>query len=300
MGAKESSGSFSGTTIISPRRSRRWFGKRHLGGAGVVREDRDGPVRSRWFVEGRFEVPGRRRRRRGLVAHRLEGRRCEIFVTEGEGRVRVFEAHRIGFSGDRLGSREVTEVVVEEVETVGALRNPVRGCRHRLRGRDRSRLPRGSGGWCLGEQAVHLVDERLGLEGFGDVTRRAHARSALFVERFEGTREEQHGNVGEVGVGFDRLAHLVAVLPRHDDVGEDQVRTRLHGALQRFVPVVDGHEGHVLARKTDIHDLLDRNTVIRQQKRLGHVPPSPTRKTTDRSHPSGTLRNVLSSVDTPK
>jgi hypothetical protein len=224
----------------------------------------------------RRQVIRSRRRGFGLLAHRLGRRRHEIFVAEGEGRVRVFEAHRIGFSGGCLGSRQVTEIVIEEVEALAFLRITGRGCRHRFRRHDRSRLSRGGRGgrrWSLGEQAVHLTDEGLGLEGLGHVTRCAGARSALFVEGFEGAGEKQYGNVGEVGVGFDCLTHLVAVLSGHHDVGEDQVRTSLLGALQRVVSVVDGHESHVLARKTDIHDLLDRDTVIRQQQRLGHVPP---------------------------
>ena len=124
-----------------------------------------------------------------------------------------------------------------------------------------------------GEERVHLVDQRLRLEGLRDVAVGAGARGALLVERLEGAGQEQHRNVSRGRVGLDRLADLVAVLARHHDVGEDHVRPRLARARDRVVAVVHGEEHDVLVREADADDLLDRHAVVGKEQGLGHGSP---------------------------
>src|SRR5262249_30885749 len=80
------------------------------------------------------------------------------------------------------------------------------GARRRRRGRGRGRAAaRGER-----EEALHLVDERLRLEGLRDVAGGAAARRALLVERLEGAGQQQHRDVAQGGIGLDLLADLVA------------------------------------------------------------------------------------------
>jgi len=96
---------------------------------------------------------------------------------------------------------------------------------------------------------------------------------AGLVEGLEGPGEEEDRDLAQLRVALDRLAQLVAVLPGHDHVGENDVGLRLPGARQRILAVVDGRDLVVLAGEGDADDLLDRDGVIREQKVLGHGVP---------------------------
>ena len=123
------------------------------------------------------------------------------------------------------------------------------------------------------EQALHALDQRLRLEGLRDVARGAGARGALVVEGLEGAGQQQHRNVSERRVGFDRFAHLVAALPRHHDVCEDHVGAHAARARDGVVTVVDRDERDVLAGEADPDHLLDRDAVVCEQQGLAHGPP---------------------------
>jgi hypothetical protein len=102
------------------------------------------------------------------------------------------------------------------------------------------------------------------------VTVRARRPRARLVERLERAGEEEHRDVREPRIGLHRLADLVAVPPRHDDVREDDVGPELLRLRHRVLAVVDGGDSVVLVREGDAHDLLDRDRVVREEKVLGH------------------------------
>ena len=77
----------------------------------------------------------------------------------------------------------------------------------------------------------------------------------------------------EARVGLHRLAHVVAALARHHDVGEHDVGPDLARTRDRVVAVVHGHDANVLVGEADPDDLLDRDAVVGEQQGLGHVSP---------------------------
>ncbi len=115
--------------------------------------------------------------------------------------------------------------------------------------------------------------QRLRFEGLGHVTVRAGPARALLIESLEGTGEQQHGDVPELRIVLERLADLVAVLARHDDVSEDQVRPQLPGARHRIVPVADGHQHDVFVGEAEPDDLLDGDAVVGEEQGLRHGSP---------------------------
>ena len=130
----------------------------------------------------------------------------------------------------------------------------------------------------VADELPHLVDEGPALEGLRDVAVGAGRAGARLVERLEGAGEEQHGDVAQGRIGLHRLAHLVAVLPGHHDVGQDHVRLELAGPRDRVLPVVDRGDLDVLVRERDPDDLLDRDRVVREKKVLGHGRVRPRRR----------------------
>ena len=71
-------------------------------------------------------------------------------------------------------------------------------------------------------------------------------------------------------VALDRLAHLVAVLLGHDDVGEDQVGERPPRATRGPSAVGDAGQLVVRAGERQLDDLLDRQAVVGEQNLLSH------------------------------
>jgi hypothetical protein len=116
----------------------------------------------------------------------------------------------------------------------------------------------------------HPREQCVALEGLGDVAIGARRAGAGLVEGLEGAGEKEDGHVGELGIGLDRLAQLVAVHARHDRVGQDDVRTHLAGLAESVFPVVHHRYLVVLRREDDAHDLLDGDRVIGEEEGLGH------------------------------
>jgi hypothetical protein len=77
------------------------------------------------------------------------------------------------------------------------------------------------------EQRAHPVEERLALEGLGDVRVRSRGAGARLVEGLEVSGEKQHRRGGGGRIRLQRLADLVAAPAGHQHVGDDQVRAHL-------------------------------------------------------------------------
>ena len=122
------------------------------------------------------------------------------------------------------------------------------------------------------EKGFDLPQELLGVERLGNDGVAAEPVGPVPVEGLEGPRQEHHRDPGRGRIRLDGLADLVAVLLRHDDVGQDQV-----GHLAGLDPV----EQPLTVRYTDelvfavgegqLHDLLNREAVIGEKYLLCHV-----------------------------
>ena len=86
-----------------------------------------------------------------------------------------------------------------------------------------------------------------------------------------GPTEKQHRNVLERCVRPHALAELVAAQSRHQDVGQNQVRSRLLGCLERRLAITCGDQLHVLARKRHADRLLNRLGIVSEEQGLGHA-----------------------------
>ena len=109
------------------------------------------------------------------------------------------------------------------------------------------RSARGAGGRAAGgaaaKQLTDPLHQGLRLEGLGDVS--GGARSAAARSSSKASKVPVSSSTGmwrSVGVGLDGLAHLVAALPGHDDVGQDHVRAALSRPRDGVVAVVDRDE----------------------------------------------------------
>ena len=120
------------------------------------------------------------------------------------------------------------------------------------------------------EQVLDLGDQRLRLERLGQEPVAADAGGPVLVERLEGAGEEQDRDVGQRRRLLDEVADLVAVLLRHDDVAEDEVRTHVLDLLDRQAPVPHRHDLEVLVRERQLDDFLDGDAVVRKQDLLAH------------------------------
>jgi hypothetical protein len=133
------------------------------------------------------------------------------------------------------------------------------------------------GRWPRGQQVPHLIDERLCLKRLRQEAVHACLPAARFVERLVVARQQQHGDVREVRIVLHRGAEVVAVLPRHERVDEDQVRAHLARPRQRFVHGLRSSDGHVLLTKAQLDNFVDRHAVVCQQEALRHPTPPWTR-----------------------
>ena len=144
-------------------------------------------------------------------------------------------------------------------------REGVSGRRGHARVRERQRLGRHP----LDELA-HAGEQRLAVEGLGDVAIGARGTGPRLVERLEGSGEQEHRHLAELRVGLQRLAELVAVHAGHDRVGEHDVGPGLPRPGERVLAVVHGGDPVVLPGEDDAHDLLDGDRVVGEQQVLGH------------------------------
>jgi hypothetical protein len=92
-----------------------------------------------------------------------------------------------------------------------------------------------------------------------------------FVDRFERAGEQDHGNVRGGRVPFDERRDLIAVALGHADIRENDVGAIALHPLDRFLPVADGRDLHVLVRERQLDDALNRHAVIGQQELVRHA-----------------------------
>jgi hypothetical protein len=93
---------------------------------------------------------------------------------------------------------------------------------------------------------------------------------AVGVEGLERAGEQHDRDVAVVGIRLDVLADLVAVLLRHDDVGEDDVGAHLGEFGDCLRAVVDRGDLVVAVGKRELDDLLYGDTVVRKKDLFRH------------------------------
>ena len=120
------------------------------------------------------------------------------------------------------------------------------------------------------DQFLDLVNEALGLERLGDHGIAAGFVSAIGIEGFEGAGQKDDRDVPVIGMRLDEFADLVAVLLRHDDVGEDDVGAHFGQFLDRPGTIVDGCDLVVAVGKGQLDDFLDGDTVVSEKYLFRH------------------------------
>jgi hypothetical protein len=120
------------------------------------------------------------------------------------------------------------------------------------------------------QKLVDLVDQHLGVEGLGQVAVGQRGGGLGRVERLEGSSQQEHRDLPELGVGFEGVRQLIAVAARHRDVGQHDGRMQLPGAGVSVLPIVHRHHREVLGGECDGDDLLNRDAVVREEQRAGH------------------------------
>ena len=120
------------------------------------------------------------------------------------------------------------------------------------------------------DQFFDFVDEALGFERLRDDGVATCFVGAIRIERLEGSGEKDDRDVAVLRMRFDVLADLIAVLLRHDDVGEDDVGSHLSELLQGFGPVVDRCDLVIPVGKRQLDDLLDGDTVVSEKYLFRH------------------------------
>jgi hypothetical protein len=120
------------------------------------------------------------------------------------------------------------------------------------------------------QQVAHAADHHLGLERLDQDAVATHGTRPNFVHRFEGPRQEQHGNMRQRRIRLDEGGDLVAVALGHPDVGEDDVRPIRLDALDRLTTVPHGQDLHVFVGKRQLDDALNGDAVIGEQQLWRH------------------------------
>src|SRR5215471_530092 len=134
----------------------------------------------------------------------------------------------------------------------------------------RGGFSRRRGRWNSIQERFDLGQQLLRVKGLRDDGLRTDTLRPLAVERLERSREQNNRNASRRGISLDHLANLVAVLFRHDDVSQDEVGTLLAKLLQRLLPVRDADEVVVAVGERQLHDLLDREAIVREKNFLAH------------------------------
>ena len=202
----------------------------------------------------RLEHDGRRRRPAGeaRLGPAVQQRRRLLFAHRGERRGRFVQRHgrrrrRLGLESQVLRGLPKGSSGMNAAARVSDRRGRGRRWRRRrTRGRGSRRRPGRANGTTGGgagrrralrrarQQVLHLGDQRLAARRAWPGSRRSRRASrALLVEGLEGAGQQQHGHVREGRVLLDVVADLVAVLLRHDDVAQHDVRTDLGELLER-------------------------------------------------------------------
>src|SRR4029079_4878763 len=86
---------------------------------------------------------------------------------------------------------------------------------------------------------------------------------AFFVDRLECSRQEQHGNIGELWVLLHKLRDLVPVTLRHAAISQHDIWTIRRNAGNSLLAITNRHHMHIFVSKRELDDALDRDTVIR-------------------------------------
>ena len=141
-----------------------------------------------------------------------------------------------------------------------------RSSRRRWRGRGMRRLAGGRRLALAGQQIADAADDHLRLERLDEHAVAPDGARPGLVDGLEGAGQQQHGNVRQLGIALDERRHLVAVAFRHADVGQHDVRTIRLDALDRLLPVADGHDLDVLVGERQLDHSLNGDAVVGQQQ----------------------------------
>jgi hypothetical protein len=104
-----------------------------------------------------------------------------------------------------------------------------------LRHRCGDRLRRGA----FVNELIDAIDQRLALKGLLYKVVRAGSAGAILVKRLERSGKQEDRDLGESGIGLDRLAYLVAGFSRQRGIRKDDVRHQIARHGEGVFPIVD-------------------------------------------------------------
>jgi hypothetical protein len=122
----------------------------------------------------------------------------------------------------------------------------------------------------LVDELGDLLEHDLGVPRLGQAAVGADLGTLGGVERLRVAAQDDDGDIGELGVGLERLAQVVAGLARHHRVGEDERRLLRLGLGERVVDAARTDVLKVGGLERDLGDRLHGRAVVRDQDDLGH------------------------------
>jgi hypothetical protein len=112
--------------------------------------------------------------------------------------------------------------------------------------------------------AVQYRTEAIPVHGLGQVLRSAEGIAQIAVV---GHRDQDHGDVGEAGIGLQLREHGPAVHVRHQDVEGDDVGAPLLGESQAFLAARGGEDPEAFAREEAAYQVQGGGVVVDHEHR---------------------------------
>jgi hypothetical protein len=118
---------------------------------------------------------------------------------------------------------------------------------------------------------LDFPDQDLGLERLGDKIIRPGLGPLVLVISLESPSQQDDRHRTQRGFRPQSGTHLVPILVRHDQIQENEVRTLFLGLADRLLTTARLDEDERLFAEGQLHDLLDRHTIIGHKNSRGHA-----------------------------
>jgi hypothetical protein len=118
---------------------------------------------------------------------------------------------------------------------------------------------------------LYLADQDLRFKRLGDEIVRAHPGALIFVVPLERSSEHDDRHRTQYGFRPQSGTDLVPILVRHNQIQENEVRALLLRLVDRFLAASRLDEDEPFFAEGQLHDLLDRHTVVGHKNSRGHA-----------------------------
>jgi hypothetical protein len=89
-----------------------------------------------------------------------------------------------------------------------------------------------------------------------------HPLGLKLIKRLECPYKQDHGYMAELRTLFYKLAQLVTVLARHENIGQHQIRIDFGQLALRVISIADSHHLYAFIGESAVYDFLDCYAVI--------------------------------------